>query len=524
MDLPLIVTYAPCTSKGEAIVVHTNRMFVCTKKNRNRNNDSLRYYKCSSCDHGTLVCNIINNAPVLNTVNTQCRDDCMEQPYQILANRAMQKLIHLTRTLPQHTYTARAIDNIVRTELLTHPHWNEIVMYYPSAINCINIIGRKRHQMQPNFNPQNWAEMPIEFPINLLNIPSVLDIPEQLFVQRYEAYMHEGEERKLLILGTQANLLRLGNAHVIGMDGTFKVCPTPFYQLYTVSSFRYQNDDINNPNVRSMCFPRLYCLLSNKTADVYIHLFNAIRNLLAEQNIPLNHIRWRVNMDYETASRNSIVSVFDPQHMGNTITIHGCQFHYAAAIYKHVKENGNLLAMYKSPEHPLNFLTFCRKLYALPFIEPASVHYVYFNLWDSQSALFRENEDIILFSTYFINEWIDHPPEPQAYINMFNCFNINNITTSNHIEGMHNKYKNAFGVQLNLGNFITELMKFTKQEMIAEAAIDGGGEMPRKSTQLQSKENRLSNLKAMYTAVNGEHYLDHEWYLNELYPNMQNVF
>ncbi len=160
----------------------------------------------------------------------------------------------------------------------------------------------------------------------------------------------------------------------------------------------------------------------------------------------------------------------------------------------------------------------------MPFTEPASVHYVYFNLWDSQSALFRENEDIILFSTYFINEWIDHPPEPQAYINMFNCFNINNIRTSNHIEGMHNKYKNAFGVQLNLGNFITELMKFTKQEMIAEAAIDGGGEMPRKSTQLQSKENRLSNLKAMYTAVNGEHYLDHEWYLNELYPNMQNVF
>ncbi len=32
MDLPLIVKYAPCTSKGEAIVVHTNRMFVCTKK------------------------------------------------------------------------------------------------------------------------------------------------------------------------------------------------------------------------------------------------------------------------------------------------------------------------------------------------------------------------------------------------------------------------------------------------------------------------------------------------------------
>ncbi|CAF0843312.1 unnamed protein product [Didymodactylos carnosus] len=65
------------------------------------------------------------------------------------------------------------------------------------------------------------------------------------------------------IFGTTESLQQLStcdNTHLF-MDGTFKSCPRPFYQLYTIHSI---NDDLSTP--------KLYTLLPDKKGSTYISI------------------------------------------------------------------------------------------------------------------------------------------------------------------------------------------------------------------------------------------------------------
>ncbi|CAF1630963.1 unnamed protein product, partial [Didymodactylos carnosus] len=61
------------------------------------------------------------------------------------------------------------------------------------------------------------------------------------------------------------------------MDGTFKSCPHPFYQLYTIHSV---NNDLSTP--------KLYTLLPDKNGSTYTSLLHAVLNLFHSNNIFIN--------------------------------------------------------------------------------------------------------------------------------------------------------------------------------------------------------------------------------------------
>lgn len=67
-----------------------------------------------------------------------------------------------------------------------------------------------------------------------------------------------GDEDRILVFGTPKNFELLSTAKMWFMDGTFKVTPSLFYQVYTVHGM-----------YRGAVIPLLYSLLPNKRKETY---------------------------------------------------------------------------------------------------------------------------------------------------------------------------------------------------------------------------------------------------------------
>ena len=80
---------------------------------------------------------------------------------------------------------------------------------------------------------------------------------------------------RILLLGTQANVEMLQSAAVWAADGTFKVCPKLWAQLYTVRAL-----------VGGYCLPCVYALIPGKSQEVYTTMWEQIRVLAGEGRAP----------------------------------------------------------------------------------------------------------------------------------------------------------------------------------------------------------------------------------------------
>ena len=63
----------------------------------------------------------------------------------------------------------------------------------------------------------------------------------------------EGQEDKIILLGTNTNLHRLAESDVYYMDGTFQTCASLFYQIFSIHIIKFEQT-----------FPMVYALLPNK--------------------------------------------------------------------------------------------------------------------------------------------------------------------------------------------------------------------------------------------------------------------
>ena len=85
-----------------------------------------------------------------------------------------------------------------------------------------------------------------------------------------------GDNERILIFATQQGIRSLSNNSHWFMDGTFKLCPEIFYQIYTIHA-------LNNNQV----FPCVFALLPNKNEVTYNRLFREVKNaVIREWNEP----------------------------------------------------------------------------------------------------------------------------------------------------------------------------------------------------------------------------------------------
>lgn len=109
-------------------------------------------------------------------------------------------------------------------------------------------------------------------------------------------------------------------AENVYMDGTFSVCPAIFYQYFTIHTFLGDNKRL---------IPLMHCLLTGKRQDIYARLFERLKEIAIELNIPFN---WRSSMcDFETGLLPALLAAF-PQLLRR-----GCFYHFTNAIFRWIQ-------------------------------------------------------------------------------------------------------------------------------------------------------------------------------------------
>ncbi|KAG0442123.1 hypothetical protein DMUE_0520, partial [Dictyocoela muelleri] len=132
----------------------------------------------------------------------------------------------------------------------------------------------------------------------------------------------EDDENRILVFSTASNIIHLENSKIRICDGTFRSCPSDFYQIYTIMGI------LNNQN-----FPLMYFLIKKKSVCSYLKGFSFLRNNI-KKNPKL------IIIDYEMASLSSLKQVFTESR------VEGCFFHFSQIIYRKVQKT-HLSILYK---------------------------------------------------------------------------------------------------------------------------------------------------------------------------------
>jgi hypothetical protein len=207
-------------------------------------------------------------------------------------------------------------------------------------------------------------------------LPTGLDF---VFPQRFSASLlfdsGPGEDR-LIILGDLMLLEGLSRSRLWLADGTFKVVPALYFQLYTVH-FEFVGGC--NP-------PAVYCLMTSKTRAAYDRIVAEVKRLvpLADPEV--------IQTDFEKAAMQAFAQGFPHA------SISGCYFHLTQSVVRKVSEMG-LKQAYDSDDELRGFI---RCLAALAFVPTDAVVDAFEVLVETMPEHDRINELV----TYFENTYI----------------------------------------------------------------------------------------------------------------------
>jgi hypothetical protein len=198
---------------------------------------------------------------------------------------------------------------------------------------------------------RQWARLPYPAPTSIADIV----IPDELrLTARHKVFLlcdsGPGDCDRMLVFGTQDNLTILESHRHWYVDGTFKVAPTLFYQLFTIHAL-----------IDKSALPMVYALLQNKTKQSYKRLFQFM--LTTKPNLaPLT-----VTMDYEKACQNAIMCVFPESNIA------GCLFHLGQCLWRKVQQLG-LVVSYREDE---SVRLHVKMLIALAFVPVVDVYFAW---------------------------------------------------------------------------------------------------------------------------------------------------
>lgn len=123
---------------------------------------------------------------------------------------------------------------------------------------------------------------------------------------------------RVLIFGNHDLLDGLARARLWLADGTFKVVPSIFFQLYTI---HFELVPGNNPVA-------VYCLVQNKERATYDIILQQLKILIPTANPA------RILVDFETAAMSAFQSAYP------NAAISGCYFHLCLSVLRKVNEIG----------------------------------------------------------------------------------------------------------------------------------------------------------------------------------------
>ena len=141
-------------------------------------------------------------------------------------------------------------------------------------------------------------------------------------------YTGVDDPKRIIVLASESCLEDLVDFPNWGVDGTFKVVPELWYQLFTIHVY-----------VEHTSVPRVFVLLPDKTQDTYKRMFEILKNLVENVTNGNEFQPESLSTDFEKASLNSISEAYP------NASIFCCLFHFCQAHYR------------KLVDHKLSFLS-----------------------------------------------------------------------------------------------------------------------------------------------------------------------
>lgn len=226
----------------------------------------------------------------------------------------------------------------------------------------------------------------------------------------------EADESRTLMFGTTDNLLLLQENQHWFIDGTFKVSPTLFTQLFSIHAL------INNS-----AYPLVYVLLPNKTENGYERVLRKIVELQPGLN-PAS-----IMADFEKASLNACATVFPGALLA------GCFFHLGQSLWRKVQEC-HLAEAYRDDD---DVRVHVKMLLALSFVPVADVAEAFDELVEGSPQLLSPVND------YWEDNYVGrrrrgrrgNPRFPINLWNMRDRLNDGLPRTNNSVEAWHHAFQ-----------------------------------------------------------------------------------
>ena len=271
---------------------------------------------------------------------------------------------------------------------------------------------------------------------------------------------------KIVMFATQENLKLLSEANSIYMDGTFEVCPSMFYQLYTINAF-----------IHGKQFPLLYALLPAKSREVYNRMFMLLKESMQNFGIQIINPQ-NVIFDFELA----LIQAAELHFPG--ANLHGCYFHFAQCLWRKVQELG-LSSDYKDDEH---IRAFIQKSAALSFVPITFVRIA----WNNIKQAMPPDPRLQQYCDYFESTWLNG----NFRLPMWNYFAYDGPCTNNHLEGWHNRLKRiARKSHPNIYEMLELLQKEPAATEVTIRQLEAGGILRARRLKWIRRDERIQKLK-----------------------------
>lgn len=278
------------------------------------------------------------------------------------------------------------------------------------------------------------------------------------------------EEGYLMVFSTLELMIRLTNAEMIVMDGTFKICPMLFRQIYTLHG-------LVGLGQMKRVVPLVFVLMSNKSELLYRRLFDLFTDLCDDYGLSLAP-RY-VLTDFESAIIAAVRVKFpSAEHKG-------CFFHLAQIIYRNVQAKG-LQTIYADPESEYSIKV--RQIAALAFLSPTEIP----GAFDLVKELFdsRANELLGWFEGYYVKG--RGPPQfPPSMWSIKSLVDQGYPRSQNEVEGWHRRFLSLAGNKhLGVIKCIELLRDEAFSSIVNITRLESGSEPPMSSKQAE-REQRI---------------------------------
>lgn len=359
----------------------------------------------------------------------------------------------------------------------------EALTKLPARAAMLKRIQRKRRRDEVDYRPDPENAQDFELPERFRTVNVEGNLQRFLLHDEMDRIppgnvAERANMRRVIVFGTDTMLDQLCSSNTIMIDGTFKVVPKLYYQLFTLHAVR-----------GNFVIPCLYCLLPNKTQETYQHLFETIKLIRP------NFTPQRVVMDFEQASMQAIRAVIPET------TTEGCFFHLSQNIWRRIQSLGIGPTYVADEQCRLQ----CKLLGALAFLPLEEVADGFEEI-DEQRERDHRNDDMARLYAYFEDTYVGRPFRRGRRTALFppETWNVLRRTeeglprTSNKMEGWHRAIQTSYDcAHPSMWKFLQGLQKEEQLQRANLRQFMAGEDAPQ-SKRYKEVNKRIKTLIARY--------------------------